>query len=147
MEKKFLAGLQCFFSKFEDYVMHDTDYVIIVDDAEKDYKHTYDKANKIDYFYWKRNTPEWHVEFMLRERSFALDCARLLVPDVAKELNVTITQLKRLEPVIRRIVKEVGQAYEYYEIIYDAYVANDAFMLTDDQLKAAYESYKSSRRH
>lgn len=148
MEKKFIAGSLYFFKDMSDYKLHDLDYVIITDEMFRNYHHIFlieDGIGK-DYFYWKKNTPEWHVNSLLSEKSFSLDIARVLIPEVCKELGFTIEHLKQVKPVLDKIESQVGPKYNYYKIIYDSYIENNDFVLTEEQRLKAYQSYRESRK-
>ena len=66
---------------------------------------------------------------------------KFLVPEVCKELGVTIEDLPKLEPLLARL----DDRHKYEEIIFRSYLENGSFTLTDEQRLTAYESYKQSR--
>ena len=66
---------------------------------------------------------------------------KFLVPEFCAEIGFTIEDLPRLEPLLAKL----DEKHKYEEIIYNAYIENNAFVLTDEQRAAAYESYKVSR--
>lgn len=148
MEKRFIAGSFYFFKDMPGYELHDVDYIVISDEMFLDYHHVYmiDGGIGKDYFYWKKNTPEWHVNSLLDNKAFALDIARVLIPAVAKELAFTIEHLKQVKPVLDKLEEQVGPKYNYYKIIYDSYIENNDFILTDEQRLLAYNSYKEARK-
>lgn len=148
MEKRFIAGSFCFFRDMPGFELHDLDYIIVTDEMFKDYHHIYWIEGGIgkDYFYWKKNTPEWHINSLLSEKAFTLDIARLLVPAVAKELGITINMLQTLKPIAEKLKMEFEGKYDYYRIILNAYLENNDFILTDTQRIEAYNSYKNSRK-
>jgi len=145
MRKQFLAGSNYFFKQYTDYQKHDIDYIVLNDDMPLDYWHFYDDIQQIDWFYWKINTPKWHIEYLLKPNSFALDVAHLLIPEVAHDLGITIKDLDRLQPIIEQIVPQVGPEYHYYELIYQFYLQNNGFWLTQEQLDTVYNDYKKYR--
>ena len=147
MEKKFIAGSFYFFKDMPDFELHDLDYVIITDEMFQDYHHIYWIEGGIgkDYFYWKKNTPEWHVKNLLAENAFALDIARVLIPGVSKELGFTTEHLKQVKPILNKLEGQFGNKYDYYKIIYEAYIENGDFILTDEQRLKAYTEYKKYR--
>jgi len=146
--KKYLCGSNYFFGKFKDYVWHDYDIIIVRENAPKivDYQRLIDEKKNIDYFIWKKNTPEWHVNHLLNEVRFQLDIGHLLIPEVNKELGITIEHLKQLKDIANELVGQFDGLYDYYKIIYDAYITNNDFILTDEQRLAAYNEYKKARR-
>ena len=64
-----------------------------------------------------------------------------LTPEVAKEINLTIEDLPRLAPIL----KKLDSKHKYLEIIYNAYLENGSFTLTQEQRDEAYKSYRLSR--
>lgn len=146
MEKKYIVGSFAFFKDMPGYALHDLDYVIISDEMFNDYHHLYLIKDNVacDIFYWKVHEIEWYVKSLLRDNSFPLYAVTFLVPAIAKEVGMTIEHLKMLKPVIDRL-DEVGPKYAYYKDIYNAYVENNGFFMTDEQLRRAYRTYKSAR--
>lgn len=144
MQKQFLCGSQYFFKDYEDYKIHDTDYVIIDDELEKDYKHIYDKETKTDYFYWKKMSSEEYIKYNEKVK-FALDIATFLMKECNEYLNFTIKDLKRLSFLVDKLEQHVGPKYNYYKIIYESYIENNSFILTEEQRLKAYNEYKKYR--
>jgi hypothetical protein len=62
---------------------------------------------------------------------------RFLVPEFAAYLGVTIDDLKRLSGIIEKI----DEKHLYEKVIYDAYLENGEFKLTEEQRVAAYKEY------
>lgn len=147
MEKKFMTGSFFFFRNMPGYKLHDVDYIVISDDMFEDFHRIFMIENGMgnDYYYLKKNTPEWYVQNLLSENAFALKVASALIPAVAKELGITIKMLKKLKPVANKLKHEFDGKYAYYSIILEAYLENDDFVLTNEQRAKAYESYRSSR--
>ena len=54
-----------------------------------------------------------------------------------------IQDLKRLEP----LTKVMDEKHTYEKIIFDAYIQNDGWWLTEDQRMAAYKEYKRTRKY
>lgn len=146
--KKFLCGSNYFFSCYPDYVWHDYDYIMIRENNETscDYQHAYDFDRHIDYWFWKRNTPEWHVNHILNEVRFPLDIGHFLIPEVNKELGITIEHIKPLAPILDELWGKADNLYNYNKIIYDSYMENNSFTLTEEQRDRAYQVYKDARK-
>ena len=56
-------------------------------------------------------------------------------------LNMTVQDLKTLDSVF----KSMDGKHSYETVIYEAYIANNGFYLTKEQLDAAYAEYKRKR--
>ena len=76
-------------------------------------------------------------------RNFPMEIGKFLVPEFIKEFKLSIDDLKRLEPIIIKL----DDKHKYEEVIYNSYIENNAFYLTDKQLKNAYEIYLKYRCH
>ena len=66
---------------------------------------------------------------------------KFLVPEFCNEIGFSIEDLRELVPLIEKLDKK----HKYEEIIFNAYLENGAFILTDEQRAAAYKSYRESR--
>jgi hypothetical protein len=60
---------------------------------------------------------------------------------VVKYLNLSIEQLKLLQPMI----DDIDKRHTYLSVIYNAYIENGEFRLTKEQLDLAYETYLKYR--
>ena len=146
MRKQFLTGSRYFFEgHYDDYIVHDTDYTVIDDELDVNYKHIYDKDTKTDYFIWRKNSSEWFVDNLISKGGFALDLGKNLIPEVNEYIDFTIEHLKQVRTIVDESERQVGPRYNYNKIIYDAYIENDSFTLTDEQRLKAYEEYKKYR--
>ena len=56
--------------------------------------------------------------------------------------GITIDDLKLFEQAFNNI----DERHTYEKIIYDAYIENNAFVLTDEQREKAYKAYKTTRK-
>jgi hypothetical protein len=67
--------------------------------------------------------------------------ARYLTKEFADAIGLTIEDLVRLSP----LVDKLGKKHTYLKVIYDNYLNNKGFFLTDEQREEAYMKYKESR--
>ena len=67
---------------------------------------------------------------------------KFLVLEFINELNMTIEDLKTLKPLIERL----DEKHLYEKVIYDSYIQNNDFYLTQEQLDEAYKIYKLYRQ-
>ena len=70
-----------------------------------------------------------------------IQIGKFLIPEFANEINLTIEELKRLEPLTRKL----DDKHKYEEILWKAYVENDEFRIYEEQRDNAYELYKRYR--
>lgn len=142
MEKKFTIGSRAFFDRMPDFQSKDTD-VLIWTDEPKGYKH-YKQTSMSG-----RCTMEWakkekaeFLSFALREKSCGLEFGKFLVTDFASELGMTIADLTML---YEHFKERIDEKHKYQVEIYNAYVENKGFYLTDKQREKAYKVYKTER--
>lgn len=136
--KEFLIGSKVFFSQFEDFVAMDTDILIIDDNPEYD-TISY-MENDIHYVRW-RNMPK---ELFIEAHKYCYNgkwIQKFLCPEFAEWLGITIDDLKEMKFCIDHLDEQHG----YVKVIYDSYIENNEFRLTDEQRLAAYEVYKKER--
>lgn len=91
-------------------------------------------------FLWRKMTADEFVEYTLNSR-LPMEVGKFLVPEVAEYLGITLDHLKKLEPVIERL----DDKHKYEQIIYQSYMQNGGFFLTDEQRHSAYIEYKKER--
>ena len=70
-----------------------------------------------------------------------MEVGKFLVPEFIKEVGITIDHLKQLSSLIERL----DDQHKYEKVIYDSYIANNDFTLTDEQLNDAYNTYLKYR--
>jgi hypothetical protein len=66
---------------------------------------------------------------------------KYIIPEFAEYIGLTIKDLIGLKPLVSRL----DEQHMYQRVIYDAYLENGEFFLTDVQRTKAYESYIESR--
>lgn len=62
----------------------------------------------------------------------------LLVPEVCKYKSITLDDLKEFEFAF----KKMDERHKYLEVIYQSYIENGSFILTQEQRDEAYRIYK-----
>lgn len=71
-----------------------------------------------------------------------MQLGKFLVPAFVEAIGFTIENLKRLQP----LVDSLDDKHKYEKVIYDSYIENGEFKLTDEQLQKAYLEYKNNKR-
>lgn len=139
--KTFIIGSRVFFDGIEEFIPKDNDELCIMDE-----------------FPFRSNTANLHIKgkdvFLCRninKEEFikdALDCnipmriGRFLVPSFAEYIGLTIEDLQKLQSLIDNI----DEKHEYERIIYNSYIKNNGFFLTDEQRNEAFKEYKNKRK-
>ena len=139
--KKIKIGSAPFFECYEDFTPTDTDWLCLVD-GEKFKTHAFRAkiGNDDIILYNEIFTKEDFINEAL-EVGVPFKIGKFLVPEFIEAFGVTAEDLEILRPLIERL----DDAHAYEKIIFDAYVANGCFVLTDEQRRRAYHSYKAVR--
>lgn len=134
-----LMGSNYFFKRYKDFKSTDIDKIELVDTNEFKEKRVIRGQGK-DYFYLKRKPKEQLIQDALKS-NLPMVVGKFLIPEFNKQINFTIEDLPRLQPLIDRL----DEKHKYEEIIYNAYIENKSFTLTEEQRDAAYRRYKEAR--
>lgn len=135
-----LVGSNVFFKDIEGFASKDTDILEFVDNPT-DFKNVRQfKFPDKCVFQWRKMPIDELID-MTVSRNFPMEIGKFLVPEFIKEFKLSIDDLKRLEPIIVKL----DDKHKYEEVIYNSYIENNAFYLTDKQLKNAYETYLKYR--
>ena len=138
--KEFLVGSKVFFSVFEDFNAVDTDILIIDDDPDYPVEKSYMEGN-IHYIRWRNFSKEQLIQehrYIYKGRYIQ----KFLVPEFIEYIGLTIDDLKELGFMIPFL----DDQHNYVKVIYDAYIENNGFYLTQEQLEEAYRVYKEDRK-
>lgn len=138
--KEILTGSRVFFDGLNGFEPKDSDFIQVVEkeDANFNWQRQLQK-NGIEIFEVVRLPKEKWIEHYVKSGSKPL--GMFLTPAFAQEFGITIADLEQLRPMRERL----DAHHEYLGIIYDAYLENGSFTLTDAQRMAAFENYKAAR--
>ena len=137
---KFTIGSTYFFSCYEDFRSKDVDELELID--TNDFKQSRQLTGKGKcLFQLKRHASKEHyIEWALKSKA-GMVVGKFLIPEFCKEIGFSINDLYRLKPLIDKL----DDKHKYEKIIFDSYLDNNAFVLTEEQRLKAYTSYKESR--
>lgn len=135
-----LVGSNVFFKDIEGFNSKDIDILELVDNPT-DFKYLRQFRFKDKCVFQWRNMPV--DEFIDAElmMNVPMSVCKFLCPEFIKLKGLTIEQLKRLQP----LVDKMDEKHMYLKTIYDSYIANNDFTLTDEQLNEAYKIYLKYR--
>lgn len=137
-----LIGSNYFFSNYFDFHPHDIDKIEIIE-TDNFNNIRYIKGKNRCYFQLKKQpSKEQYIEYALQS-TLGMVVGKFLVPEFCQEIGFTIEDLPRMQPLIDILDKK----HKYEEIIYNAYLENGTFTLTQDQRDMAYQSYLESRKN
>lgn len=135
-----LVGSKAFFENIKGFNSKDTDILELVDNPT-DFKYLRQFRFKDKCVFQWRNMPV--DEFIDAEllMNVPMSICKFLCPEFIKLKGVTIEHLKRLRP----LVDNMDEKHMYLKTIYDFYIANNDFTLTEQQLNDAYKMYLKYR--
>lgn len=138
--KRFLIGSRAFFSGFDGFNPKDYDYLSFVEKGNGFTNYCQYTNGRCCSFFWVAKPKDEMIQAALTNGP-AMQVGKFLVPNVAAELGLTIQDLEQLRPLIDKLEPR----HEYERVIYEAYISNGSFTLTDEQRAAAFEVYKAAR--
>lgn len=135
-----IVGSNAFFKNIEGFTSKDTDILEFVDNPT-DFKNVRQfKFPDKCVFQWRKMSIDELIDITL-SRNFPMEIGKFLVPEFIKEFNLSVADLKRLEPIISKL----DDAHKYEESIYNSYIKNGELYLTDEQINDAYKIYLKYR--
>lgn len=137
---RMLIGSQYFFNCYEGFEGRDLDELEIIETDNFRHCRQISGQRRCLFQFKKYDSKEVYIKYALRSKT-GMVLGKFLVPEFCNAIGFTIEDLPRLEPLLAKL----DEKHKYEEIIYNAYIENNAFVLTDEQRAAAYESYKVSR--
>ena len=133
-------GSQYFFSQYSDFNSKDIDEIEIIDTNEFQNMRQLTGKGKCLFQLKKLNNADDYINKAL-ESKLGMVIGKFLVPEFCQEIGMDINDLLKLAPLL----KLLDDQHEYEKIIYDSYIENNSFTLTNAQRERAYKSYKDSR--
>lgn len=135
-----LIGSKYFFSQYPDFQPHDTDELEIIDTNEfKQISQLTGQGHCL--FQMKRHdSTEEYIDWALQS-NVGMVVGKFLIPEFCEAIGFTIDDLPRMQPLIDKL----DYKHKYEEIIYNSYLENGSFTLTQEQRDKAYQSYYNSR--
>lgn len=136
-----LIGSKAFFDGLPEFQPHDEDWITVVDTTEFQNIRQLHVVKGNCYFELKRKSCakdyiDWDVE-----HNVGMAVGKYLVPQFAEEINLSFEDLQLLKPLVDRL----DDKHDYERIIYESYLSNGDFTLTEQQRLEAYNSYRTSR--
>ncbi len=112
--KKILVGSNAFFKDIKGFKSKDKDYLIFIDNPE-DFKIRKEICLRgTDMFYYKRLSASEMINYTLETNSPLL-IGKFLVPEVAEELKLSVTDILPLESMLSKL----DERHQYQVIIFN----------------------------
>ena len=139
--KTIIVGSRAFFDGMEDFQPKDKDVLCIMDNwciPETDIMRMHLKGDDV-IFSKNMSKQEWIEDTLYK--NIPMRAGKFLVPEFVKYIGFTIDDLKQL----KKLFNNMDEKHTYEKIIYDSYMQNGKFELTDSQRLSAYNEYEKTR--
>jgi hypothetical protein len=131
-----LIGSTYFFKNINGFKSKDIDVLELIDNPVG-FKTSYQLTGMGKcVFKWRRMSSNEFIEETLK-RNCPMEIGKFLVKDFVDDIGFTIEDLKKLKPLRDNLDKK----HLYEAIIYDSYIENNKFELSNEQLMKAYREY------
>ena len=135
-----LIGSKYFFKDIEGFSSKDIDYLELIENPSS-FNISYQLSGKGKcIFKWKKMSAKEFIQISLK-RNCPMELGKFLVKEFCNEIGFTIEDLKKLKP----LRDSLDDKHKYEGVIYDFYIENNEFILTEEQLQKAYNEYKKYR--
>ena len=138
--KEFKIGSSIFFDSYSDYIQKDIDILAITDLPLFGKPMMNMKLKDKDIFFMCIEENSVMLDKTL-ESGVNMRAGKFLSPEFAEYIGLTIEELKKLKPMF----DDIDEKHMYEKVIFDSYIKNNGFFLTNEQRLTAYEEYKRQR--
>lgn len=138
--RKFSIGSRYFFSCYPDFTSKDVDELEIIETEDFSNIRQLTGQNKCLFQLKKHSSKEEYIKYALQS-TLGMVVGKFLVPEFCEAIGFTVEDLPRLKALIDRL----DEKHKYEEIIFNSYIENQDFTLTNEQRDRAYKSYRESR--
>ena len=139
--KKIRIGSTSFFESFNDFKSKDIDELCIISKPINGKETSFCiKLNGKDLILYPQLSKEQFIKNDLNIND-PIKIGKYLSKEFIDYIHLTIDDLKLLKPLYNKI----KDTHKYQQIIYDAYIENNNFTLSKEQLIKAYKEYKKYR--
>jgi hypothetical protein len=136
---KFLIGSRYFFSCYQDFKSKDLDELELVETTDFQFMRQLTGREKCLFQLKQQPNVDIYINYALSDVAMAV--GKFLIPEFCETINFKIEDL----PKLQQLIENLDPKHKYEQIIFESYLVNGSFSLTDDQRLRAYESYKEAR--
>ena len=137
---KILIGSQYFFSMFEDFESKDIDEIQVIETDEFSHMRQLTGQGRCLFQLKKRASKEEYINWDIATK-LGMAVGKYLIPEFCANIGFVVDDL----PKVKSLIEKLDDKHKYEEIIYNSYIENGSFELTEQQRQRAYKSYKESR--
>lgn len=134
-------GSNYFFKNIEGFIPKDLDYIKLVDKPKGFNYVCHIKSKQKCIFIWKKMNVNNFISYTISHCS-PMAAGKFLVKEFCDEIGFTVNDLEALKSTFDRI----DDKHKYQKIIYNYYLQNNSFTLTNEQLYEAYKEYIKYRK-
>lgn len=137
---RILIGSEYFFGRYGDFKGKDIDEIELVSTAEFAQMRQITGRGRCLFQMKRHATTQEYIDWAVKS-NIGMVIGKFLVPEFCNAIGFTVADLPKLEVLLARL----DAKHQYEKIIYNSYIENGSFTLTDEQRDRAYQSYKESR--
>jgi hypothetical protein len=138
---EYTVGSRYFFETYPDYESKDHDILIIEDPPFMPYNHMMIiRGQGKDVFRYRPHTADEFINYTL-ELNVPMVIGKFLIKEFCEDWGITIDHLKKL----KNLAEKMDDKHEYVKYIYNVFVDNNRFELTQEERDEAYSIYKRSK--
>lgn len=139
---KFLVGSRAFFDGVDGFNPKDSDWLYIMDDfGTVKAEQLRFRLGGCDRILSRNFSKQEYIENTLRHDTEML-MGKFFVPEFAEYIGLEVHELSLFE----KYLYTLDDRHKYYKIIYESYIENGCFELTDEQRMLAYAEYVRYRK-
>lgn len=138
--KTYITGSNYFFAGLDDFKSKDCDYLHIVDEAPFKYFRQSKDLNGNCHFEWVMMNKVDLITYHYSITPMAI--IKFLNPDFCDFLDIDFSDLSGL---MSDMCQKLDNEHKYAAIIWNAYINNNDFTLTNEHRDAAFNEYKKYR--
>jgi hypothetical protein len=139
--KRFITGSRYFFDVYPDFYSKDIDILDLVDTTDFKFLRQLSGCRRCLFQVNKQPTVDHYIDYALQTGP-AMAVCKFLVPEFCEEIGFKFSDLPKLQPLIDTLDRK----HAYLKIIFESYLRNAAFTLTEEQRLEAYSLYKEARK-
>ena len=132
-------GSAYFFKDIPGYSSHDVDWIELTDDPTVARVRSI-RGRGLDVLFLRRKPKETLIAEALAS-PLPMAVGKFLIPEFCGEIGFTFEDL----PKVRPLIDALDPRHRYEEVIYDSYMENGSFTLTEEQRMRAYKAYSEAR--
>ena len=140
MNDRILIGSSYFFKDIPGFVSKDIDNLELVETPTLFKNVLQITGSGKCLFKWRKMSVNEFIDITLK-RNFPMEIGKFLIPEFNNKIGFTIKHL----PLLKPLVDNLDDKHKYEKIIYESYILNNDFTLTNEQLMEAYNEYKKYR--